>query len=244
MSQNKGLMIAVVVLGVVAVAAVASSVTLWMMRSNGSASVQPPPKEKESQPAEAQNPPRSEAPAAVAPAAGATVQEISGVFINEKEISQGQVDELKRTYGAAPPKGHYWYDSRSGLYGYLGFESAGYIRPGHDFGTVSPQASRGNTGIFLNTRELNTTETQFFQKLFGAVYPGRYWLDGATGNIGVEGNPNPTANLVLAMQQAQRANQRSSEYHWRDGSGAVVSSDGNCTFAAIPGAPVYSNPGC
>ena len=242
MSQNKGLMIAVVVLGVVAVAAVASSVTLWMARNNGAASVQPPPEEKESKPSEAQSPARPEAPA-VAPAV-AIAQETTGVFINEKEISQGQVDDLKRTYGAVPPKGHYWYDSRSGLYGYWGFESAGYIRPGHDFGTLSPQASRGNTGIFLNTREMNTTETLFFQKLFGAVYPGRYWLEGATGNIGVEGNPVPTANLVLAMQQTQRANQRSSEYHWRDGSGAVVSSDGNCTFAAIPGAPVYSNPGC
>jgi hypothetical protein len=240
MSQNKGLMIAVVVLGVVAVAAVATSITLLMTRSNGAAPAQPLPQQNKT--ASSDNPARPETPA-VAPIVE-TAKETSGVFINEKEISQGQVDDLKRTYGAVPPKGHYWYDSRSGLYGYWGFESAGYIRPGHDFGTLSPQASRGNTGIFLNTRELNTTETLFFQKLFGAVYPGRYWLEGTTGNIGVEGNPVPTANLVLAMQQAQRANQRSSEYHWRDGSGAVVSSDGNCTFAAIPGAPVYSNPGC
>jgi hypothetical protein len=241
MSQNKGLTIAVMVLGVVAVAAVASSVTLWMARNNGAAPRQDAGSASKTIPAEKRNPTPSDVPVTVPPADNE--KQTTGVFINEKEISQEQLDGLRQTYGAAPPKGKYWYDSRSGLYGYWGFESAGYIRPGHDFGSLSAQASNGNTGIFLNTRELNMTETQFFQKLFGAVYQGRYWLDGATGNIGVEGNTIPVANLVAAMQQAQRANQRS-EYHWRDGSGAVIGSDGNCTFAVIPGAPVYSNPGC
>jgi hypothetical protein len=74
------------------------------------------------------------------------------------------------------------------------------------------------------------------------VYRGNFWLDGRTGYLGVVGNPMPVANLVEAMQRS--GVMRSSEYHWRDGSGSVVSSTGNCTFAAIPGAPVYSTPGC
>lgn len=167
----------------------------------------------------------------------------TGVVINEKEISREQVDALKQMYGAAPPPGKYWYDPRSGLYGYWGREAAGYIRPGHDFGALSSRASDGNTGVFINGREINMTEAQFFQRVFGVVYQGHFWLDGSNGNMGVEGNPTPLANLVAAMQNAQRSS-GSSEYHWRDGSGGVVGGEGNCTFAAIPGAPVYSTPGC
>jgi hypothetical protein len=166
----------------------------------------------------------------------------TAVVVNDRELTLGEIELLRRMYGAAPPRGRYWYDPRSGLYGYWGFEAAGYIRPGHDFGRLSPRASRGATGVFLNGREINLREALFFQSVFGVVYRGHFWLDGRTGYLGVEGNPIPIANLAIAMQAAQQRNQ--SEYHWRDGSGGVVSSSGNCTFAAIPGAPVYSTPGC
>jgi len=166
----------------------------------------------------------------------------TGVFINEREVASAQIDALVKMYGGAPPKGRYWYDTRSGLYGYWGFEAAGYIRPGHDFGTLSSRASNGNTGVFINGREINLTEAAFFQRVFGVVYRGNFWLDGRTGYVGVVGNPTPVANLADAIQRS--GVMRSSEYHWRDGSGAVVSSSGNCTFASIPGAPVYSTPGC
>jgi hypothetical protein len=169
-------------------------------------------------------------------------QGATGVIINQKELTAAQLNEIRRMYGAVPPKGQYWYDTRSGLYGYWGFEAAGYIRPGHDFGRLSARASRGNTGALINGREINMTEALFFARLFGVSYQGHFWLDGRTGNMGIDGDPRVYANLVVAMQQAQRASQ--SEYHWRDGSGSVVSSSGNCTFAAIPGAPVYSTPGC
>ena len=166
----------------------------------------------------------------------------TGVFVNEHEISQTQLGALASVYGAAPPKGRYWYDARSGLYGYWGREAWGYIRPGHDFGALSSRASSGNTGVFLNGREINTAEAAFFYRIFGVVYRGHFWLDGRTGYIGVEGNPMPVTNLVEAIRRS--GVNASSEYHWRDGSGSVVSSSGNCTFAAIPGAPVYSTPGC
>ena len=39
------------------------------------------------------------------------------IFVNEREITSQQADDLRRTYGAAPPAGHYWYDTRSGMYG-------------------------------------------------------------------------------------------------------------------------------
>lgn len=58
----------------------------------------------------------------------------TGIFINDHEISKGQADELKQIYGAPPAPGRYWYDARTGLYGYAGRETLGYMRPGHDFG--------------------------------------------------------------------------------------------------------------
>lgn len=167
----------------------------------------------------------------------------TGVFVNQKELTDEQLNSLREAYGAAPPKGRYWYDSRSGLYGYWGYEAAGYIRPGHDFGALPADASNGKTGVSINGREINVTEAAFFQRLFGVVYRGHFWLDGATGNMGVDGNPIPLANLVAAMQRA-RTPAGGDGYTWRDGSGATVGSEGNCTFAAIPGAPVYSTPGC
>jgi len=184
-------------------------------------------------------------PATATPASQPVERQVgTGIFVNQRELSSEQVEQLRQTYGAVAPKGRYWYDAKSGLFGYWGFEAAGYLRPGHDFGPLAASASRGNTGVFLNGREINLTEAGYFQRIFGVVYRGRYWLDGQTGNLGVEGNPTPIVNLVAAVRQAQASAGARGEYHWRDGSGAVVSSEGNCTFAAIPGAPVYSTPGC
>jgi hypothetical protein len=65
---------------------------------------------------------------------GSTVVQSTGIFINDHEISKEQADALGQMYGAAPPAGRYWYDARSGLYGYAGGKAVGYMRPGHDFG--------------------------------------------------------------------------------------------------------------
>jgi hypothetical protein len=172
----------------------------------------------------------------------------TGVFINEKQVAQTQLDELRQIYGAAPPPGHYWYDPRSGLYGNWGYEAAGYIRPGHDFGAVPTEASRGNTGVFINGRQLNMNEAMYLQRTFGAVYQGRWWLDGQTGNFGQEGNSMPLGNLVAALQAAQRSNGggggAGGGYRWRD---QINHSNGGaengCVWVSTPGS-TYMSSGC
>jgi hypothetical protein len=169
----------------------------------------------------------------------------TGVFINQREITQQQLAAIKQMYGQATPPGRYWYDPRSGLYGKWGFEAAGYIRPGHDFGPLPANASNGNTGVIINGREINMTEAVFFQRIFGAVYKGRWWLDGQTGNVGQEGNPTPVANVVAALQaQGGGRGQGGEGYRWRDNiNNSSGGAENGCVWVNMPGAS-YSSSGC
>lgn len=167
----------------------------------------------------------------------------TGVFINQQEITQQQWTALKNLYGAAPA-GHYWYDARSGLYGKVGFEAAGYINPGLDFGPLAPSASNGNTGIFINGREINMTEAMFFQRICGGIYQGRWWLDGETGNVGMEGMPIPMTNLTTALQQAQLDRSGYGGYRWRNNIHNLRGGhDNGCAWVNIPGGS-YAGSGC
>lgn len=167
----------------------------------------------------------------------------TGVFINQYEITQQQWTALKNLYGAAPP-GYYWYDTRSGLYGKVGFEAAGYINPGLDFGRLAPNASNGNSGIFINGREINMIEAMFFQRICGGIFQGRWWLDGETGNVGMEGMPIPMANVTTALQQAQLDRSGYGGYRWRNNIHNLRDGhDNGCAWVNIPGGS-YAGSGC
>ncbi len=235
MSENRNMLIVVVALSFVAGAGVGVAGTLLLRSSSTTTTPGLLP-----QPAGAASVPAPDSPAV--PAA-----EGAGVYINQKLVEQAKLDELKQLYGAAPPPGRYWYDPRSGLYGNWGYEAAGYIRPGHEFGPVPADASRGNTGVFINGRQINLTEAQFFQRVFGAVYQGRWWLDGQTGNVGLEGNLMPMANLVVALQQASRAGGGGGGgggYRWRDNiNNSSGGAENGCVWVNSPGS-TYSSSGC
>jgi len=168
----------------------------------------------------------------------------TGIYINGREISQQQVEQLRAMYGYVAPPGKYWYDFRGGLYGTMGYEAAGFMRPGHDFGPLPANASNGNTGVFINGRQINMNEAMYCQRLFGAVYQGHWWLDGRTGNMGAEGNPTPIVNVFVALQQAQRSNQGGS-YSWHSNTtGASGGSSGGCSYVSIPGSGTVSSGNC
>jgi hypothetical protein len=168
------------------------------------------------------------------------------VLVNGRALTPPQIQALQASTGTPPQPGCYWYDPRSGFYGFCGRETAGVVKPGaYEFGEVAADASQGNTGVFLNGRELNAIEKVFFERLFGSIPPGRWWLDGSTGNIGREGSPIAQANLVAAIQQAQRRSKDGDNvYRYRDGHGTTGFSDGNCTSMSVPGSDTVMSPGC
>lgn len=123
------------------------------------------------------------------------------VIINGNKLSYAQINELESIYGFKPLPGNYWYDSISGLYGVIGFGAYGFMFAGHNFGDLDPNASNGNSNVFVNRRHLPQMEWIVWSQLLGyMIEPGRYWLD-ANGNAGYEGNLTPMENLYLAAQR-------------------------------------------
>jgi hypothetical protein len=139
--------------------------------------------------------------------------------------------------------GSYWYDPRSGLWGFAGHEPAGYVRPGLDFGAPSPRASNGDTGVFVNGREINGIELHWYELIFRTPSrgPGRFWLDGMTGNVGYEGNPMPIGNLIQALQQSQTSAGGSQAF---SGGSMVGVTNGNCTMVTTDSGYTAATPGC
>jgi hypothetical protein len=117
------------------------------------------------------------------------------VIINGVRLSDEKVKALEKQYGVRILPGDYWYDKMCGAWGFRGGPSAGLILPFIDLGgPLQSNASNGNTGVFINGRELHALDVVALQQIT-PVYQGRYWVD-AQGNIGLEGGP-ALANLWL-----------------------------------------------
>ena len=119
----------------------------------------------------------------------------SAVIVNGRELTSAQLDAFKKVYGVIPAAGRWWYDAVSGMYGAEGQGATGFMYAGHDLGPLAADASRGNTPVFINGRQLTQLEVNYLAWLAGgSVAPGRYWVD-AQLNWGYEGMPYPAGNL-------------------------------------------------
>ena len=111
-----------------------------------------------------------------------------------------QKERLNQMLTGSIPDGAYWYDNSSGAWGSQGAQTSGFIQPGLNLGgQLRPDASNGNTGVFINGRQLHYLDVVGLQQ-FCPVYPGRYFVDG-NGNFGFEGGP-VLGNLRLLAEQA------------------------------------------
>ena len=146
---------------------------------------------------------QSAPPPATAPAPGnSSAATQRSVVVNGQPIPAAQLAELENHFRLQIANGQYWYDRVSGAAGPAGGPTQAFIVPGLDLGgPLAAQASNGNTGVFINGRELPQYDLIALTRLVGFVQPGRYFLD-AMGNAGYEGGP-PMINLVAASRQQQ-----------------------------------------
>lgn len=147
--------------------------------------------------------------------------------INGRAMTAAQRSEFVRLYGTPPLGGNFWYDPASGLWGVVGREAFGVLQPGLPYGQVSPQASAGNTGVFINGRQINLAEALYIKSLLGSVLPGRWWLDGRTGYFGLEGNQIPVGNL-FAIAKAAQSRGGGGTYYYNNGMGQSAAISQGC----------------
>ena len=170
---------------------------------------------------------------------------IEKVIINGNELSSEQLTQLESMYKVKAQPGNYWYDSKSGLYGIVGQPAYGFMYADHNFGKLDNNASRGNTGVIVNGRELPQAEWAVWSQILGYwIQVGIYWLD-SNGNAGYEGNPYPLVNLyVAASQNGYNGNTGEGGGFWATRFSAGNSYAGNQTgYVSLPGGGIvgYGN---
>ena len=157
-------------------------------------------------------------PAPVAlPAFGA---DLAGqVIINGTALPTETVRALERAYQVPIAPGRYWYDALSGAWGVEGGPIAGQMMPGLRLGgPLRADASRGDTQVFINGRELTMGEALALQQACRtAVYRGRYWVN-SLGVGGFEGGP-PIFNLAACGSGSSRGGGGSSTRTYCDEAG-------------------------
>jgi hypothetical protein len=137
------------------------------------------------------------------------------VVINRVTIPPDTLRLLEQRFGTGIPDGRYWYDNMTGAWGVEGGPTAGFTLAGLSLGgPLRADASSGNTGVFINGRELHALDVLGLQRIVGVVYQGRYWVN-AQGIGGIEGGP-PMFDLRAMAAQSSRL--------WK-GSGAGVGED-------------------
>ena len=113
--------------------------------------------------------------------AGPAWSQASGVVINDYRLT---VQELAQLGGGIAP-GNYWYDPVAGFWGRRGMPVEGQTVAGLRIGALRADASLGNTGTFVNGRQLTLAEVAWLSRQ-GPVPKGRFWM-GPQGVYGYEG---------------------------------------------------------
>lgn len=159
------------------------------------------------------------------------------VTINGMTLTNSQVAELMNVYGVEPQPGNYWYDTKSGLYGAIGYPAYGIMYAGHDFGILRREASNGDTGVIVNGRELPQSEWFVWSQLIGSwIQPGDYWLND-NGDAGYVGSPVPSVNLyVKARQNTYSGTGGDGDNFWSSKfSAGNYDSDNQRGYVSVPG---------
>ena len=150
------------------------------------------------------------------------------VVVNRVRLTEQQISGFEQRWGVQARSGAYWYDRVSGAWGIDGGPTAGWIMPGLDLGGPLPaDASHGNTGVFINGRELNQQDVVALMQIT-PVYQGRWWVD-AMGSFGAEGGPALGNLWQLARQRGMRPGKAWSMYA-NGGNNFLAGDENGCTY--------------
>jgi hypothetical protein len=132
------------------------------------------------------------------------------VFVNGVLLREDQVNFLEQKYHSPLPSGNYWYDRMCGAWGVMCGPILCTLEPNHDIGgPLQPGASLGNTGVFVNGRELHYLELALLNRVVPMIIPGYWWLD-VYGNFGSAGGPMLGNLWTLAQSQGASGNENRS----------------------------------
>ena len=174
---------------------------------------------------------------------------INGAAVGPSE--RATIAQLEARYGARMPDGDYWYDRINGATGLWGHPAGALLPAGLDLGPELPaNASNGNSGVFINGRELQRAEVTALSQLVS--YPwqrGRYFID-AQGNAGVEGGPTLVNLFAVARSRGstqKAATSSTGEWSKRTGFGEndptrtsyYSSGDGSCRTFETKDSTIY-----
>ncbi len=141
--------------------------------------------------------------------------------------------------GQVLPAGCYWYDPMSGMIGREGAAPGGDIPAGLEIGgPLRPDASNGDSNIFLNGREMTRMEVASFRKLGATFTRGRYWMN-QQGIGGREGQP--AEFQLYAAAAHERAPVQPAPRRRQGGSNHLYNS--NNSYGGIQGDCVYMSSG-
>ncbi|MFO1496911.1 MAG: hypothetical protein U1G07_00690 [Verrucomicrobiota bacterium] len=147
--------------------------------------------------------------------------------INGTVIDDSTLQKFETEYRLKMPRGDFWYDKVSGGWGITGGPTLGFTAPGINLGgPLRTDASRGNTGVFINQRELPLQDVVGLQQLNVPVQRGRWWVD-SRGNFGVEGSPVTLGNIFQFSANRGGAYQRAT-------AGGYIGGDGQTSYFFDP----------